>query len=114
MTVSNLLRQPCNKSKSAIKLIRYKLICCFKLTAFEKSCYYNLFAQQWQLPRLNGRTCHYHKSNDKMAVACLLICIQSMHNDLSPPIFVNVKIIEDNIMKNASCFEIIVSFELFL
>ena len=52
---------------------------------------------------------------DKMAVACLLICIQSMHNDLLPLIFVNdIKIIEDNIMKNAFCFEIIVSFELFL
>ena len=40
------------------------------------------------------------KIKDKMAVACLLICIQSMHNDLLSLIFVNdIKITEDNIMK---------------
>ena len=40
MTVSNLLRQPCNKSKNAIELVRYKLICCSKLgtTTKEQDC----------------------------------------------------------------------------
>ena len=40
MTVSNLLRQPCNKSKNAIELVRYKLICCSKLgtTTKEHDC----------------------------------------------------------------------------
>ena len=55
------------------------------------------------------------KIKDKMAVACLLICIQSMHNDLLSLICINdIKITEDNIMKNAYCSEIIVSFELLL
>ena len=52
---------------------------------------------------------------DKMAIASLPIFIQSMHNDLSPLIYVNdVKITEDNIIKNAYCSEIIVCFELLL
>ena len=51
--------------------------------------------------------------SDKMAVACLLICIHSMHNDLLSLIFVNdIKITEDNIMKNVYCSEVIVNFEL--
>ena len=50
-----------------------------------------------------------------MAVACLLICIQSVHNDLLSLIYVNdMKITEDNIMENAYCSEIIVCFELLL
>ena len=79
MTVSNLLRQPCNKSKSAIKLIRYKLICCSKLTAFEKSCYYNLFAQQWQLPRLNRRTVHVITTNQGPNGRCLFANLHTIH-----------------------------------
>ena len=55
------------------------------------------------------------KIKDKMAVACLLICIQSMRNDLLSLIYVNdIKITEDNIMKNAFSSEINVSLELFL
>ena len=48
------------------------------------------------------------KIKDKMA-ACLLICIQSMHNDLLSLISGDdTKIAEDNIMKNAYCSEVIV------
>ena len=53
--------------------------------------------------------------SDKMAVACLLICIQSIHNDLLSLISVNdIKITEDDNMKNAYCSEVIVKFELLL
>ena len=55
------------------------------------------------------------KIKDKMAVASLPICIQPMHNDLLSLIYVNdIKITEDNIMKNAYCSEVIVNFELLL
>ena len=53
------------------------------------------------------------KISDKMAVACLLICVQSIHNDLLSLISLNdIKITEDDIMKNAYCSEVIVNFEL--
>ena len=53
--------------------------------------------------------------SDKMAVACLLICIQSIHNDLLSLISVNdIKITEDDNMKNAYSSEVIVKFELLL
>ena len=53
--------------------------------------------------------------SDKMAVACLLICIQSIHNDLLSLISGNdTKITEDNIMKNAYCSEVIVKIKLLL
>ena len=49
------------------------------------------------------------KIKDKMAVACLLICIQFIHNDLLSLISGNdAKITEDNLMKNAYCSEVIV------
>ena len=54
------------------------------------------------------------KISDKIVVACLLICIQSIHNDFFSLISGNdTKITEDN-MKNAYCSEVIVNFELLL
>ena len=51
------------------------------------------------------------KISDKMVVACLLIWIQSIY--LLSLIFVNdIKITEDNIMKNVYCSEVIVNFDL--
>ena len=50
------------------------------------------------------------KIKDKMAVACLLICIQSIRNDLLSLISVNdTKITEDDV-KNACCSETDVNF----
>ena len=55
------------------------------------------------------------KIKDKMAVACLLICIQSIYNDLLSLIsgISGIKITKDN-MKNACCSEVSVNFELLL